>query len=455
MIWAITGLLLSLTSFLVSIIALTTLPWTSFTHDSETFTHNLFSLQSSSRSYPRADYFCLQSSACPSIDKTLCSLSENLVLGRKVLLPFECIFLLFEFLIIERLLLRLFQKPFGPSWFVLLLAWATPFLKTCGTVTFLVISNVSVDSSNKQDNQVYAETAVFLMFLEIFISFVRTIVVFWKKIHVPVKVFSNEPDWNSSRLVNPALMLVLSFLAMILAQIYPVASFQEFDNVTISFDKVLKSDEIFKGINFQCASGLECKEEQPTCDLFEGLEDASKYSRTIQYFSVLSGVIWTENLLMLLANYKFSVPLVVFSAPFVYFFSQMAEFITFMVTSHTRFSGNCKVSSFHDDWRLCSELGAVFFIVSLIFCFLSLLFFEFSLVIKSNQMESLRESQVRPGTSCEELKKEKTLDVTDLDNSAFQTVAIISSPIQTIGLEESSRHMSKIIPIHSERFEFT
>ena len=458
MIWTILCLSLHSISLIVSLTSLTSLPWTRFTHDSETYTHNLFSLQSSSSLYPKSDYDCLKSSTCPSSDKSLCALSEGLVLSRKVFLPFETIFLLFQILTIERLLLKLFNRPFGPSGFFLFLIWSIPLLKTIAIVTFLVISNVSVDSSNYQDNQIYAEIGIFLLFVSLATSFVATTIMLVKREHLTSKVWRSVEEFSPTRFLIPSFTLALSFVAYVLAHLYPVAGFQQFDEVWITMDQVRGNDEIQFGVNFACAAGSECRDDQETCNIFKALESARSTSKYFQYFSVLFGVIWVENLVHILANTKFSVNLSMILSPILYFAFLLSEFIVFAAKSHTSFQGQCQILEFKPDFNLCAGVGAIFYITSIIFCFLSIVFYLSALVIKFNFEESQKANQVRPVTSHDDIKKPYNKNSTDIDNSASNTApAIFDSSNQTIiTYEEFSRpiHIIPFNPAISDGFEY-
>ena len=458
MIWTILSLCLHSSSLIISLVSLNSLPWTRFTYDSEVYIHNVFYLQSSSHTYPKADYYCLKSLTCPSENKTLCALSESMVLSRKVFLTFEVLFLLFQILTIERLFLKLFNRSYGSSSFFLFLVWSIPFLKTIAIVTFLVISNVSVDSSNYQDNQIYAQIGVFLLFVSLVTSFIAAIIMLIKKVHLNTKVSTNNDDYSPTRFLMPSFILVLSFVAYVLAHVYPVASFQEYEQVWVTMDQVRDDENIHIGIDFACAAGSECRDSQETCNLFKSLESARNISKYFQYFSILFGILWIENLLHILTNTKFSVIASMVLTPLLYFAFLLCEFISFMVKSHTSFEGTCQITEFKEDFKLCAEIGSIFYITSIIFCFLSIIFYEGAIVIKLNFEENQRNNQVRPATSHDDLKKQYNKDMNDIDNSAMHTIsAIVGSPDQTIITnEESSRPIGMIRFNHGspERFKF-
>ena len=381
-----------------------------------------------------------------------------MVLSRKIFLIFEALFLLFQILTIERLLLKLFNRPFGPSSFFLFLIWSIPFLKTIAIVTFLVISNVSVDSSNYQDNQIYAQIGVFLLFVSLGTSFIAAVIMLIKKVHLNTKVCTNNEEISPTRFLMPSFILALSLVAYILAHVYPIASFQEYEQVWITMDQVRGDENIQNGINFACAAGNECRDSQETCNLFKALESARNISKYFQYFLILFGILWIENLIHILSNTKFSVNASLIFTPVFYFAFLLSEFISFMLTSHTSFEGTCQLTEFKEDFKLCAEIGSIFYITSIIFCFLSIVFYEGAIIIKFNFEENQRNNQVRPVTSHDDLKKHYNKDVSDIDNSAMHTIsAIAGNADQTIIThEESSRPIGMIRFNHStpERFKF-
>jgi hypothetical protein len=279
-----------------------------------------------------------------------------------------------------------------------------------------------------------------------------------KREYLTTKVWKSVEEFSPTRFLVPSFILALSFVAYVLAHVYPVAGFQEFDEVWITMDQVRENEEIRLGVDFACAAGSECRDEQETCNVFKALESARSTSKYFQYFSVLFAVLWVENLFHILTNTRFSIPLSLVLCPVLYFAFQLSEFISFMLLSHTSFQGQCQILEFNKDFQLCAGLGSIFFITSIIFSFLSTIFYQSALIIKFNFEQNIKSNQVRPVTSHDDIKKPYTKNSTDMDNSASNTApAIFESPDHTIITYEEFSRPIKIIPFNpeiSDRFKF-
>lgn len=399
--------------------------------------------------YGQGDYSCINSISCDQNDHDLCELSKSLLLARQIFLPFELAFIVFQFFIIERLILVLLRKPVGNSNFFLIIIWLCPIFKTIGILVFLLVANVSVDYNNTQEKVVKAEIGVTLSFVCLGLSALGTIVLLVFKVHKNEQPPMPDDDLDVSKYLNSGLLLVISFLFLILAHIYPVGSFEEFDKVKVGFTSIQQIDGYGDNLSFECIAQQECEFSDDTCMVYKALKSARESSVFLEAFSYIFGLLWLESYIIVITKSQYINKVSLMSFPVLYFILLFSNLLQFSIKGRVKITSECKISELNNNWQICSELGLVFFIVSIVFCFLALISFEFTILLYGKKREAEIENQNNLAMGTFDIKKVQAINTTQLDNSAIFTYNPNIVADQTISTLEASspnkqKHLQKL-----------
>lgn len=436
--WYFSSFILILSSFIISSISFLKLPWTSFTYESSKFTQELFTGKSTMPNYGQGDYSCINSISCHQGDNDLCELSTSLLLARQILLPFELIFIVFQFFIIERLILVLFRKPIGNSNFFLIIIWLCPIVKTVGILVFLLVANVSVDYNTTQDKVVKAEIGITLSFVCLGLSALGTIVLLIFKVHKNEQVRMPDDDLDVSKYLNSGLLLIMSFLFLILANIYPFGTFEEFDIVKIGLTSIKEIDGYSDNLSFECIAEQECQISDDTCRIYKALKSTRESSVFLESFCYLFGLMWLENYIIVITKTQYINKISLMCCPVLYFVLTFSNLLHFCLKGHVKITSECNISNFNTDWQICSDLGLIFFIVSLVFCFLALISFEFTILLYGKKKEAEAETQANLAMGTFDIKKVQNISTNQMDNSGIFTYNPNIIADQTISTLEAS-----------------
>ena len=443
--WYLSSLILLVSSFLISSVSILKLPWTSFTYNNTKYTQELFSGKSSQEKYREGDYYCIESISCNSNNQDLCDISKNLHLARQLFLPFEICCLIMQLFIIERLILKLLRKPIGNSFFFLMIIWICPIIKTIGILVFLLIPKASLDTSNNEENTVKAEIAVFLLIASLCLLIVANVLLLVFKVYKSEQGNLQIEEVEINKFITSGFLLVLSFVLFLLANIYPAGTIDEYDIIELGLTDIKKIDEYENGLSFECIAEQECLMIKDICNVLKTFKSIRESSVYIEAFGYLFGLIWVENFVLLLLKTRYINKLSLIITPILYFVLNFSMLLLYCIKGRVNFTSGCKINSSKEDWNVCASKGILFYIVSLIFSFLSLITFEFNIILYTNKQEagSITERPSIMAINTIEIKKIHASNVAHIDNSALFTYSHNILADQTVSTIEASSSKTK------------
>lgn len=419
MFMVILSFLLVTSCFVLSMFSLLRAPWTSFESNDSRFEQSLFSSLQSPDEYDRADYTCLEALTCSGQDNDICSISQKLILARSVFLPFEVLSLATQVFILERLILKLFNKPFGSPNYFLFLIWAFPLFKAIGAVIFLILSDVSFDSSYSR-GEVKAEYGIYINFASIFASILASLLMIFFKVHKTGKLWRVQAKVSTGKFFNPMLMYLISQTLFILSNVYPTASYNEFNVVNINVEYVQSMDGYKDYMPIPCIAGQECKISEYTCKVFNSLSTTSNIVSNIRSVSYVFALLWGESFLHLLIKIRLGTNFLNFAYPILFVTFCIIGLVYYVIKANLGYGAKCNIEDFTDGWALCAELGTTFYIITVIFGFLTVITYVLIYAIYSTRAGFGREQKIMDDSPDDDLKKDH-LDKTQMDNNAVKT----------------------------------
>lgn len=411
------------------------LPWTSFELDDSTYTHGLFESIKVPDIYDKANYECLESLSCGETESDLCRISGKLALARNILVPFEVFSLVLQVFILERIVLKIFNKAYGSANYFLFLIWALPIFKSLGTVLFLIFSDISFDS-NPSRGEVKAEEGVFFNFGSIGASILASILMIVFKVHRTSRLWRVQIKVSTGKFFNPMLMFIITQILFILSNVYPVAIYNEFNEVKLNVDYVRSMDSYKDNLPIHCIAGQECQISPYSCKVFKSLSSTSNIISYIRSITYLFAILWGENFIHLLIKIRLGTNFLNISYPILYVTFCVIGLIYYAIKANLGYGVKCNIEDFETDWALCAELGTTFYIIAIIFGFLTVITYLLIYTIYSIRAGFGREQKIIDETNIIDLKKKNNLEHTEIDNSAIKTAPnnkqVVNTTISTV-----------------------
>ena len=402
-------------------------PWTSFELDNSTYTHGLFYSVRVPDIYDKANYECLEALTCGETESDLCRISGKLASARNIFVVFEVISLVLQVFILERIALKFFNKPYGSANYFLFLIWALPIFKSLGTVLFLIFSDISFDS-NPSRGEVQAKEGVFINFGSIGASILASILMIVLKVHKTSRLWRVQIKVSTGKFLNPMLMFTLTHVMFILSNVYPVAEYNEFNEVKLNIDYVHSMDSYNDNLPIQCVAGQECQISPYSCKVFKSLSNTSNIVSYIRSITYLFAILWGESFIHLLVKIRLGTNFLNMTYPILYVIFSVTGLIYYAIMANLGYGVKCNIQDFETEWALCAELGTTFYIISIIFGFLTVVTYLLIYIIYSTRAGFGKEQKVIDEPSNIDLKKKMNLDRTEIDNSAIKTAPNVKQP---------------------------
>ncbi|OMJ94245.1 hypothetical protein SteCoe_2580 [Stentor coeruleus] len=369
------SLFLLSTCLILTLYSLLGSPWTSFEVNSLEFTHNLLFSLNSPDLYKYADYQCLKEISCPlSKDSDLCKISSKLVTAKKICLTFEIISIFTMIMLLERLILKIVNKPYGSPNFFLFLMWVLPILKSVGITSFIIISNVNMTQNSKSD-EINSKYGIYLSLTSLALSIASAVCMIIGKVHKSKHVIKFKIITSTGRFVNPLLMLIVTEVLFILSKVYPTASFNGFSEITINIYYVNKMSN-YNNFSIPCVTGQECLVSQDECDIFHSLDSVGDIVFYLEAIGYLFVFLWLEASLNLLFKLRLGTNFLNYMYPLAYLVSLLASLIYYAVKSKVSYGAQCNIEDFNNDYVLCAEIGTTFYIISIVFATLTMITYQ-------------------------------------------------------------------------------
>lgn len=418
-------LFLLIACFVISLYSLLGSPWTSFKSNSLEFTHTLFHSIKTPEKYDQANYQCLKELSCNSSeDSDICDISGKLETAKNIFLGFELTSIFIMIMLMERILLKIINRPYGSPRFFLFLIWIFPLVKCSGIASFLIVSNVNIDN-NKKSGEVNSEYGIYLSFSALALSISCAIIMIISRIHQSIRVIRNLITVSTGKFINPFLMLLVTQALYVLSKVYPTASFNEFSEITVNVQYVNEIND-YKNLPMQCISGQECKISQESCNIFESLDTVGTavfYIEAVGYFFVF---LWFESFFHLILKIRLGTNFLNHLYPLFYIVTILTSLIYYVVRSKISYGAQCNIEDFSHGFALCAKLGTTFYIITVIFATLTMITYQLIFGIFAAGMGSGdRKIMAEP----DDLKKPQNSDmcVQDLDKTADNTAADVKT----------------------------
>ncbi|OMJ70176.1 hypothetical protein SteCoe_31911 [Stentor coeruleus] len=423
-------LFLLIACFILSLYSLLGSPWTSFKSNSLEFTHTLFHSIKSPEKYDQANYQCLIELSCNSSeDSDICDISNKLETAKNIFLGFEVTSIFITIMLMERIILKTINRPFGSPRFFLFLIWISPLIKCAGIVSFLIVSNINIENS-KKSGEVNSEYGVYLSFASLALSISCAIIMIISRIHNSLRNIKSLITVSTGKFINPFLMLLVTQALFALSKVYPTASFNEFSEITVNVQYVNEIN-IYKNLPIPCVSGQECKISQESCNIFESLDSVGNavfYIEAVGYFFVF---LWFESFFHLILKIRLGTNFLNHLYPLFYIVTILTSLIYYVVRSKISYGAECNIENFSHGFALCAKLGTTFYIITAIFATLTMITYQLIFGIFTATMGSGdRKIMAEP----DDLKKPQNSDiyVQDLDKTADNTAADVKTNPGTI-----------------------
>jgi hypothetical protein len=254
---------------------------------------------------------------------------------------------------------------------------------------------------------------------------------------------------------------MITQVLFILSNVYPTASYNEFTAVDINIDYVQTMDGYKENMPIPCIAGQECKISEYTCKVFNSLSTTSNIVSSIRTVSYVFAILWGESFLHLLIKIRLGTNFLNFAYPVLYITFCVIGLIYYAVRANLGYGAKCNIEEFTNGWELCAELGFTFYIITVIFGFLTVITYVLIYAIYSTRAGFGREQKIMDDTPDDDLKKKNHLDQTELDNNAVktapniirQTTSQTVNTVQTLankecfrchkGLKPGEQHMSE------------
>lgn len=407
-------------------------PWTSFEVDTLVFKHGLIHSIKTPEQYNLADYKCLKILSCDSTeDSELCNISKKLNTAKDIYLGFEVTSIFIMIMLIERLILIIFSKPYGNQKFFLALMWIFPLIKCSGIAAFLIVSNVNIDNSSKSE-EINSENGIYLAFTALFLSIASTIAMIIARVYNVNRVIKLHITIPTSKFLNPFLMFLVSQGFYVLSKLYPTSSFNEFSVITMNLYKVEKLDN-YRNLPISCAAGQACKVSNDTCSIFSSLNSVSNAAFYIESLVYFFGFLWLEAFFHILFKVNIGTKLLNHLYPVLYIVMLIISLIFYVMKSNIQYGAECSIEDFEDGFKLCAELGTTFYIISVVFGSLTMITYEliYAMFYAQNNFDSENKVMAEPY----DLKKpeyDQEIKVKNLDDADNTNADIKSNSGTTV-----------------------
>ncbi|OMJ71516.1 hypothetical protein SteCoe_30269 [Stentor coeruleus] len=418
-------LFLLIACFIISLYSLFGSPWTSFKSNSQEFTHTLFYSIKTPENYDQANYQCLKELSCNSSeDSTICDISDKLETAKNIFLGFEITSIFIMIMLMERITLKIINRPYGSPRFFLFIIWIFPLVKCAGITSFLIVSNVNVDS-NKKSGEINSEYGVYLSIASLVLSIFCAIIMIVSRIYDSIRIIQNLTTVSTAKFLNPFLMLLVTQTLYVLSKIYPTASYKDFSEITINIQYVNEINT-YKNLPISCILGQECKISQESCHVFETLDSISDtvfYIEAVGYFFVF---LWLESFFHLIFKIRLGTNFLNHLYPVLYTVILLTSLIYYVVKSKIAYGADCNIENFSDKFTLCAKIGTTFYIITVIFAAFTMITYQLLFGIFIVTMGSgNRKIMAEP----DDLKKPHNSDmcIQDLDKTGDSTAADVKT----------------------------
>lgn len=441
------GLLLLLSSCILTIYSLEAGIWLSFTNLSGDYKLSLLRCEECPRVYKDWSADCFSVVGCDADSgSTLCSRWTLIDSADTALYYMHYFAVLCSILLIERVLFRLLNRYVGMNLLSYILAALTSVLQIIGIGQWFALTKAKLSDTcdNEGDElNVCAEQGAILNLSATCAGFIGCgIVALYMKL-------SGSQEGTLFKIEGRRTFLLTKvFPVLLISLFFDVFSLNwrwtYYENTQKHHNFLTFADK-YKGYDnygHNCISSTTCEAEykitstKRECKAFDRLFDAGEYLRKFKLAEFVFAALWLEGMSFCCTFKEFGIPFLQYSWPLLMLLSQIIALVGWAAISGSAFTNNCQVLSLDTDIDFCSDTSVIFTILGIIINFIAIVSF---MIVYINRYDFKVKVAIYDEKTLSDAKLPKKLKDDFNDTSLNHSISMNSSILDNSTLANESR----------------